>query len=479
MEHDTQSDLAKLDERLQPVIQALERFHLLDNFHEHQVTAPTDLENRVVQANQDSELARRLADLDGADIAQLLEMMPVLVRHRIWSNLQPELAGDALSEVVGDVAEDLIQHTPETDLFKILGSIMPDEINALRENIPDELLEKFKARMQQRERRQLETSSEYTEECVGGLMKHDFILLSADLKVSKAVAFLREQAPLPEQTDKIFVRDEFSRYLGAVTMTALVLADGDQSLAEIMNTELITFLPTEPSDQAGQAFERYDLISVPVVDHRQQLMGRLTVETVMDYIRERAEDQALSSAGLSEDTDLFAPTFKGARDRWPWLAINLVTAFCATRFIAVFEDTLEQIVSLAILMPIIASIGGNTGNQTIALFIRGLALEQINRKNRLFLVRKELRIGLINGLLWGALMAVVAGALYGDPALGLVMMAAMTLNLLVAATVGAGFPLLAHRLGRDPAMGGSVVLTFSTDSMGFFIFLGLATIFLL
>ncbi|MEM8662259.1 MAG: magnesium transporter [Pseudomonadota bacterium] len=172
-------------------------------------------------------------------------------------------------------------------------------------------------------------------------------------------------------------------------------------------------------------------------------------------------------------------TFKGARDRWPWLAINLVTAFCATRFIAVFEDTLEQIVSLAILMPIIASIGGNTGNQTIALFIRGLALEQINRKNRLFLVRKELRISLINGLLWGALMAVVAGALYGDPALGLVMMAAMTLNLLVAATVGAGFPLLAHRLGRDPAMGGSVVLTFSTDSMGFFIFLGLATIFLL
>jgi magnesium transporter len=479
MKEPVDTDSAHLERKLQRVLQALERFELMDSLHERQVHRRPEVESTLLHRYQDAELARRLTELDGADVAQLLEMLPVRERHRAWSNLEAALAGDALSEVVGHVAEDLIAHTPEARLIRILGSIMPDEISALKKYIPGDVLARFKQSMEERERRQLELSSEYREGTVGALMKHDFILFPAAMRVSDAIDELRQQSPLPEQTDRIFVRDEYRRYQGSVTITDLLLDDGSHTLGEIMGSDDLSFDPKDSSDRAGQAFERYDLISVPVVDAKQQMIGRLTVETVMDYLRERAEDQALASAGLSEDTDLFAPTWKGARERWPWLAINLLTAFAATRFIALFESTLEQIVSLAVLMPIIASVGGNTGNQTIALFIRGLALEQIKGSNQLFLVRKELYISVINGLIWGALLAVVATVLYRDAGLGAVMMAAMTLNLLVAAMVGAGLPLLAHRMGRDPAMGSSVLLTFTTDSMGFFIFLGLATVFLL
>jgi len=310
-------------------------------------------------------------------------------------------------------------------------------------------------------------------------MRHDYILLPAGLSVAEAVAELRQRRPLPDQTDRVFVHDEYRRFSGSVTITALLLEAGDRRLGDLLTADAVFFAPDESSKRASQAFERYDLISVPVVDRGRHLIGRLTVETVMDYIREQAEDQALASAGLSQDTDLFGPIWKGARERWPWLATNLITAFLATRFIAVFESTLQQIVALAVLMPIIAGIGGNTGNQTIALFVRGLALEQIKRENTRFLLRKELSISLINGALWGGLLGLVTTALYRDVALGLVMTAAMTLNLLVAALVGVAVPLLSARLGRDPAIGSSVVLTFTTDSMGFFIFLGLATLFLL
>jgi magnesium transporter len=473
------SDHANLDQRLRPVFQALERFRLMDDIHDRQRHRSPEVEGALLHRQQDAELSRRLAALDGADVAQLLEMLPGDDRRRVWQDLEPRGAGEALVEVTGHVAEDLISRTPEPTLMAILDTVRPDEISALKKHIPKEVLERFKQHMVEQARRLLERSEEYPEGTVGALMKHDFIQLPGKCTVGEAVAALRRLTPLPAQTDQVFVRDEYQRFLGAVTITDLLLEEDDRRLRDILRGDVVSFGPQESSNRAGQAFERYDLISVPVVDQRQCLIGRLTVETVMDYIREQAEEQALASAGLSEDTDLFAPVWRGARERWPWLAINLVTAFAATRFIAIFESTLEQIVSLAVLMPIIASIGGNTGNQTIALFIRGLALEQIKAGNTAPLVRKELAISLINGVLWGAVVALVAAALYRDIELGLVMMAAMTLNLLVASLVGAGVPLLASRLGRDPAMGSSVILTFTTDSMGFFIFLGLATLFLL
>lgn len=473
------SDQTKLDQRLRPVMESLERFEVMDVLHNRQRHTQPNVEVNLLRRQQDAELSRRLSILDGADVAQLLEMLPGETRRRVWRNLDTMIAGAALVEVAGQVAEDLVINTDEAELIAILDSVKPHQINALKKYLPQRFLSLYKARMADQARRQLEKSSEYPEDTVGSLMKHDFIALSEDCTVADAVSALRIQQPLPSQTDQIFVCDEYQRFVGAVNLSGLLFEEGTRTLGNILLKDVIAFQPEESCNRAAQAFERYNLVSTAVVDTQQYIQGRLTVDSIMDYVRKQSEWQALASAGLSEDTDLFAPVWRGARDRWPWLALNLLTAFVATRFIALFEATLEQLVALAVLMPVIASVGGNTGNQTIALFVRGLALEQIKRSNTRFLVRKELLISLINGALWGVILGLVAGVIYRDAGLGAVMMAAMILNLLVGAVVGAAVPLVAHRLGRDPAVGASVLLTFTTDSMGFFIFLGLATVFLL
>lgn len=479
MEQPPVNERARLDQRLRPVLESLERFRVMDSLHDRQQHQRPEVEAALLRRQQDAELSRRLAPLNGADAAQLLEMLPGDNRQRVWRNLTSTVAGDALVEVTGQVAEDLIDTTAEDTLMTVLDTLNPDQISALKNLIAPNLLAKFKQRMAEQARLQFEKSAEYDEDTVGALMKHDFILLPIDTSVGEAIETLRARGPLPAQTDQVFVHDEYQNFLGAVDINDLLLEAPGRPLREILRRDVVCFDPLESSHHAAQAFERYDLISMPVVDSFRHVQGRLTVETVMNYIRKQAEGQALASAGLRGDTDLFAPTWKGARERWPWLVINLLTALVATRFIALFESTLEQIVSLAVLMPIIASVGGNTGNQTIALFVRGLALDQIKRGNTRFLLRKELSIGLINGALWGAVLGLVAALIYGDIGLGLVMMAAMILNLLVGALVGAAVPLVSARMGRDPAVGSSVLLTFTTDSMGFFIFLGLATLFLL
>ncbi|MEZ5509010.1 MAG: magnesium transporter [Gammaproteobacteria bacterium] len=261
-------------------------------------------------------------------------------------------------------------------------------------------------------------------------------------------------------------------------LISLIRHDGDRRLGDVMDPDVVYFSPHDPAEEAGHAFERYDLVSAPVVDEHLRVIGRLRVEAIMDYLRIRAEEQALAKAGLSGDTDLLGPIWEGARERWPWLCVNLLTAFVASRFISLFEGTIQQLVALATLMPIVASIGGNTGNQTAALLIRGLALNHVHRDTLTYIYRKEVTISLINGLLWGSVLGVFAWILYGNPLMGMVMAAAVTLNLIVAALIGITIPVLLDRLDRDPAMGSSVVLTFATDSMGFFLFLGLATLVL-
>jgi magnesium transporter len=239
------------------------------------------------------------------------------------------------------------------------------------------------------------------------------------------------------------------------------------------------FLTTDPDDDAAEAFERYDLIAAPVVNLHKQVVGTLTVDAVLEQVTQDSFKQSLSQVGLSEDEDLFAPIWQSGRKRLVWLGLNLLTAFVASRVVARFEGSIAQLTALAALMPIVASIGGNTGNQTVALVIRGLALSQLNVSNMLFLLRKELAIGAINGALWGVVMAAVTLLLYRSPALAGVMASAMLLNMLVAATVGVLCPLILERLGRDPVMGSSILLTAITDSMGFLIFLGLASALLL
>jgi magnesium transporter len=259
----------------------------------------------------------------------------------------------------------------------------------------------------------------------------------------------------------------------------LLVNDPEKLVSEVMATDPVSFHPDEDGYDAAQAFERYDLISTPVVDKNGKLIGRLTIDEMVDLIREESESEVLNMAGLREEEDIFASVWKSLRNRWAWLAINLVTAFMASRVIGLFEDSIEKLVALAALMPIVAGIGGNSGNQTITMIVRAMALDQVSTGNTSRLIRKELGVGLVNGILWGGVIGVVAYLLYDSWSLGVVMTAAMVLNLLLAALMGVLIPMTLVRMGRDPALGASVMITAVTDSGGFFIFLGLASLFLL
>jgi magnesium transporter len=266
---------------------------------------------------------------------------------------------------------------------------------------------------------------------------------------------------------------------GVLPLKSMVVSDLDANVADIMSEDAVVFHPEDIADEAAKAFERYDLVTAPVVDNNRKLMGRITVDAVMDFIRDEAESDKLSMVGLREEEDFFASIWKSVQNRWAWLAINLITALVASRVIGLFEGSIEKIVALAALMPIVAGIGGNSGNQTTTMIVRGLALGQISTHNMQSLVKKELGVALLNGLIWGGVLGVIAYLIYKNIDLGLVMMAAMTLNLLLAAIMGVMIPLVMNRFGRDPAVGSSVLITAMTDSGGFLIFLGLATIFLM
>jgi magnesium transporter len=329
------------------------------------------------------------------------------------------------------------------------------------------------------EREQLRAAMSYPEDSVGALMDFDLLSVRDDVTLEVVLRFLRRLDELPDHTDRIFVVDRRERLKGVLPVNALLVNDPERLVSDVMLKDMLKLHPLDKADDAAQAFERYDLVSAPVVDERSRLVGRVTVDAVVDFIREKAESERLSLGGLREEEDIFASVWASARNRWAWLAINLVTAFVASRVISVFEGTIEKLVALAALMPIVAGIGGNSGNQTITMLVRSIALGQINPVSAKKLLLKELSVALLNGLVWGGIFGLFAMLLYRSVPLGIVMTGAMTLNLVVAACFGVFIPLIMHRTGRDPAAGSSVLITAITDSGGFFIFLGLATLFLL
>jgi magnesium transporter len=291
--------------------------------------------------------------------------------------------------------------------------------------------------------------------------------------------YLRRFDELPDHTDQLFVVDRDEHLKGVLPLNILLVNEVDVEVGTLMQTDFVELEPDDLADEAAKAFERYDLVSAPVVDPEGKLVGRVTVNEVVDYIREEAEHEQLAQAGLREEEDIFASVWDSVKNRWSWLAVNLVTAFVASRVIGAFEGSIEKLVALAALMPIVAGIGGNSGNQTITMIVRAIAMDQVQPDAMRRLLRKELGVASINGLIWGGLLGVAAWSLYGSAKLGIVMTAAMTLNLLLAASAGVGIPLLRQKFGADPAVGGSVMITALTDSGGFFIFLGLATLFLM
>jgi magnesium transporter len=445
-------------------------------------SAPAEADERLgaqVPESQLAELRRRIERLHPADIAFILESLPLDERLVVWDLVKADRDGEILLEVSDAVREALIASMDAQELVAAAETLEADELADLAPDLPEDVIQDVIRALPLEEREQLRAAMSYAEESVGALMDFDMVTVREDVTLEAVTRYLRRLDELPGHTDQLFVVDRDQKLKGALPLARLIVSDLESEVGRVMVPELITFSPEDKADDAAQAFERYDLVSAPVVDAGGRLIARLSVDAVVDYIRESSADQVLAEAGLSEEEDIFAPVWDSFRNRWAWLAVNLVTALIASRVIGAFEGSIEKLVALAALMPIVAGIGGNSGNQTTTMIVRALALGQLQTHYWRKLLNKELGVALLNGLIWGGLLGLLAWYLYDSKALGAVMTLAMALNLVLAAFMGVAIPYARQKLGRDPAVGSSVLITACTDSGGFFIFLGLATLFLL
>ncbi len=439
------------------------------------------LDGRVdgaLPAPAEAELGALVADLHPADIAFILESLPLDDRLATWQRVRSGHDGDILLEVSDAVRESLIADMDRHEIMAAAETLDADELADLVDDLPSAMLPELMASLDAEQRAQLQSAMSYRDDQVGALMDFEMVTIREDVSLEVVLRYLRRFDELPAQTDKLFVINMDNLLTGVLPLHWLLVNPPDQMVSEVMAPDVNTFHPGDDVYEVAQAFERYDLVTAPVVDQSGHLIGRITVDAMVDVIREEAESEALSRGGLREEEDIFASVWKSLRNRWAWLALNLMTAFIASRVISVFEGSIRELVALAALMPIVAGIGGNSGNQTITMIVRALALNQISPASARRLWRKELAVALINGVVWGGVIGIAAWLLYSNWELGVVMTAAMALNLLLAAFCGVGIPMLMTRFGRDPAIGSSVLITAMTDSGGFFIFLGLASVFL-
>lgn len=426
-----------------------------------------------------NELINILHDLHPADMATVLESLPQQERVMVWKLSEPDEDGEVLLEVSDAVRETLIESMGQRELLAAIEDLDADELAELAPDLPKEVVHEVLESLDAEERAQVVSALSYEENEVGALMDFEMVSIRADVSCEVVLRYLRRFESLPDHTDKIFVVDDNDVLQGVLPIRSLLVSDPEELVENVMSTDVVRFRPEDDVEEAAAAFERYDLVTAPVVDNNKKLIGRITVDEMLDVIREESEADMLNMAGLKEEEDLFAPVIDSFKNRWMWLVINLCTAFVASRVIGMFEGSIEKIVALAALMPIVAGIGGNSGNQTITMIVRSLAMGQLNLSQSGRLLRKELGVALLNGIIWGSVMGVVSYLLYGNIGIGLVMVAAMTLNLVLAASMGVLIPVIMEKFGRDPALGSSVLITAVTDSGGFMIFLGLATIFLL
>jgi magnesium transporter len=426
-----------------------------------------------------AELRQQLDELHSADIAFILESLPLDDRLAVWQLVKADRDGEILLEVSDAVRESLIADMDRHEILAAAETLDADELADLVEDLPTAMLPELMASLDTQQREQVQSALSYEEDQLGALMDFEMVTIREDVSLEVVLRYLRRWEELPPQTDKLFVINQDNLLTGVLPLHWLLVNSPERMVSEVMAPDVNTFHPTDDAYDVAQAFERYDLVTAPVVDESGHLIGRITIDAMVDVIREESESEALGRVGLREEEDIFASVWASLRNRWLWLAINLMTAFIASRVISLFEGSIERLVALAALMPIVAGIGGNSGNQTITMIVRALALNQISADSARRLWRKEMAVALLNGLVWGGVIGIVAWLLYDSASLGLVMTVAMTLNLLLAAFAGVGIPMCMTRFGRDPALGSSVLITAMTDSGGFFIFLGLATIFLL
>jgi magnesium transporter len=471
-------EVEDLQYNLREVQALLQKQKMVGGLVEGEQIPRQDQIERLAQKRHLGELRAKLDRLHPADIAYILEALPLEERLAVWDLVKADRDGEILVEVSDAVRESLIEAMDSRELVAAAETLEADELADIAPDLPHSVMAEVVQALPVEERERLRAALSFSEGTVGALMDFEHVAVREDVTLEAVTRYLRRLDELPDHTDQLFVVDSEQVLKGTLPLARLIVADLEHEVRQVVVAERVKLYAHDRAEDAASAFERYDLVSAPVVDATERLIGRLTVDAVVDYIRERSAESQLAEAGLQHEEDVFAPVLDSFKNRWSWLAINLVTAFIASRVIGVFEDSIAELVALAALMPIVAGIGGNSGNQTSTMIVRALALRQIQGGYWSKLLAKEMGVALLNGALWGTLLGAIAYALYGNVALSGVLALAMMLNLVLAALVGVAIPWVRARWGRDPAAGSSVLITGCTDSGGFFIFLGLATLFL-
>lgn len=470
---DAQQALQKLQGILkrQEVVEALAH-------RQYEEDDKSNLLEGILHRQHESEIKGIINDLHPSDIAFILESLPVDERQAVWQLVNPEFDADVLLEIDDWARESLIKSMDRKDLVAATEAMDADEIADLVADLPPDVVAEVQKGLTDEERAQLIEAMGYPEGTVGAIMDFEMVRVREDVSLEVVLRYLRRLQELPGHTDQIFVVDRQDKLQGVLPVSRLLVSEPEVDVKEVMHTDFLTLNPLDSDADAAGAFERYDLVSAPVIDDQGRLIGRVTIAEVVDVIQEDSQEQALSRAGLQEE-DMFAPVVSAIRNRAPWLLVNLITASVASFVASRFEDTVSHIVILAFLMSIVAGIGGNSGNQTMTMVIRALAMGRVTGSSAWRLVQRELKVTFMVGACGSLVAASFAWWISGEWAIALVMMIAMIGNMLIGAALGVLIPVLRDRFGKDPAMGSSVLLTFATDSLGFFIFLGLASLFLL
>lgn len=416
--------------------------------------------------------------LHPAEIALLLESLPQAERAVVWELIDKEDEGDILVELNDEVRTRLIEEMDAEEVIAATEGMELDDLADLVADLPEAITRQIIESLSLQDRERLQSVLSFPEDTAGGLMDPETITVRPDVNLNVVLRYLRRSEELPDNTAAVFVVDRENRYIGALYITRLLTRDPESKVRDAMDTTIKPILSDRPAIDVATEFQNRDLLAAPVVDGQGKLIGQITVDDVMDVIQEQADHDILSMAGLDEEDDMFAPVVTSAQRRAIWLGVNLATAFLAAAVVAIFKPTLEKVVVLAVLMPVVASMGGIAGSQTLTLMIRGLALGRVQNSNARSLLRKEIAIGMLNGLAWALVVAIVTVLFFSTWQVGAIIAAALAINLLTAACAGFMIPLMLQRLRIDPALAGTVVLTTITDIVGFVAFLGLGTYFL-
>jgi magnesium transporter len=443
------------------------------------INSRRELLMQALDAGAAERISQLLSGLYAAEIADLLESFPHGPREVLWELVHPDDRGEILVEVNDEVRAGLIEEMDPRQLVAAAEGLDTDDLADLLSDLPGAVTHEVLRTMDKQDRDRLESVLPYPEDTAGGMMNVDTITVRADLTLGVVMRYLRVRPDIPGTTDQLIVVDRNDTYRGVLPLTAILTNDPERLVAAVMDREVTGIRAALPDVEVARLFEDRNLVSAPVIDANDKLLGRITIDDVVDVIREDADHSLLSLAGLDEEDDTFAPVVKSARRRALWLGINLFTAFIASWVIGLFQATLEQVVALAVLMPIVASMGGIAGSQTLIIVIRGLALGQVGSSNARWLMYKELAVSLLNGLGWALVVALITWLWFQDTGIGLVIAAALVINLACAAIAGITIPFALTRMKIDPAHAGTVLLTTVTDVIGFLVFLGLGTIFLL